>query len=65
MGLCGWVAVAVAVAVAVYRCVLVYICSLIFVLRLMFMGRGSNNGIDSDAKASLRGTLSFIDNLWI
>ena len=27
------------------------------------MGRGSHNGIDSDAAASLRGTLSFIDNL--
>ena len=45
------------------RSVLDYKCSLIFVLGLTFMGRGSHNGIDSDAAASLRGTLSFIRNL--
>ena len=31
----------------------------------MFMGRGSDNGIDSDTKASLRGTISFIRDLSI
>ena len=31
----------------------------------MFMGRGRNNGIDSDAEASLRGTLSSIAGLRI
>ena len=29
------------------------------------MGRGSGNGIDSDAAASLRGTLSIIAGLYI
>ena len=29
------------------------------------MGRGSDNGIDPDTEASLRGTLSFIDHLII
>ena len=40
--------------------------SLIVFLRLTLMGHdGSHNGIDSDAAASLRGTLSIIAGLHI